>query len=860
MEPWAFADAMNRDEEKNPYKPFHPRPVDPKYHSDRGFVVEHTELDVTIDTKARSVRGKATHRVVPFHGARRVTFDADGLTITSVRVEGRAAKFETYDDAVHVIAPRKLKEARPVDVEIRYRARPRRGLYFVGPTKDQPKKPVQAWTQGEAEDHHAWFPGYDHPLNKTTWTVSAKVRDPLRVIGNGRLVEAKAAGKGWTRYTWAQERPQPLYLLALVIGAFEEKKESMDGLPLSFFVPKQKASMAHETFKNTANILSFFGKALDYPYPFPKYDQAVVTDFMWGGMENTSLTTVNERFLVDAKHRHDADPDGLVAHEAAHQWFGDLVTTRNWEHLWLNEAFATYFDALWHEEFHGRDRLEYEMKENASAYLAEDTQRYRRPIVTKDYVEPEDLFDRHTYQKGSLVLHLLRHELGDAAWWKAMRHYVQKHAWKNVETDHLRLAIEEATGRNLEWFFDQWVFGAGHPEIECQWSWDEKHRQVRLRIKQTQKVAGDTSHFRFKLDVRVWKDARTFKDESVEVRDQGRTFAFTARERPACVQVDPHGYVLKALKFEKDAQDWRFQLRHAASAHGRFEAANGLAKKGADPENVEALRRALLRDRFWAVRREAATALGRIQTDDARDALMKGAKDRDSLVRRAAAAALGNFVKDDVAVQALIDLVDKDASDFTKAAALGALGRTRHPKAFTVLRRNTRIKSHNDVVAGASLAGLADTRDARAIDVLTRFVQPKHDQFLRTQATIALGRLWEFLEPRNQKEVADDLRRLLRDGAHAQRRAVIAAMEHVRDGTLVADLQRVAESDAIGLLRNAARDARRRLVERLSDKARVGDLQKALDEVKQQSEKLAARVQVLEASAGVKPRSKARKR
>lgn len=841
--------SMHRDEpkEESPYRPFQPTPVEPKYGRDRGFAVTHTRLDLTIDTKAKTVEGSALIRILPFSALKEFELDAEDLHVRRVRVDGKAAEFDSHQRKLVVRPARRLKEAEAAEVQIEYDCRPRRGLYFVEPSKLYPKKPIQVWTQGESEDNHAWFPGYDHPNNKATSEVLLTVRDPLVAVSNGHLEGQKKARAGWTQYHWVQNVPQPNYLIAVVVGRFDEIQDKWRNVPLSYLVPVGRRDWGKETFKNTPQILEFFSKVTGYAYPFPKYAQAIIADFMWGGMENTTITTVNERFLIGPQHRDDANPDGLIAHEAAHQWFGDLITTKTWDHLWLNEGFATYFDALFHEHFYGRDWFQVEMVDNAAAYFAEDGERYRRPIVTRNYLEPEDLFDRHTYQKGSLVLHMLRKELGEDAWWKSIRHYVKKFEWKNVETGDFRIAIEEATGRNLEWFFDQWVMKAGHPDLEANWTYDSRDKFVKLNLKQGQKVVGDTPLFRLNLDVRIWSSAEKYVDQTVRMSKPQEAFYLPSGARPVAVQIDPDGWVVKKLTFTKEPKEWAFQLAHGESAYSRMEAADELGKKVNDPVTVPALAKALTHDKFWGVRRAAAHALGELRSLEARDALKAGLADKDPLVRRGVCSALGNFRDDRPAAELLLKALHRDRSDYVRAAALHALARTHDRRAFGELQRHLRRPSHNDVVASTALAAFTELRDLRCLPTLIQYTALGRPTYLRFSATVALGRLWEFADKRQQADIRDTFQRLLRDPLHGERRAALVALRSVPDPELTGLVEELSHSDPIGLLRNMARETLRLLHERMGAQTRLGDLRKQIEQIQADNKKLKAQVGDLEA-------------
>jgi aminopeptidase N len=850
----------NREDEKNPYKPFQPANVEPKFPRDRGFAVTHTLLRIKIDEKANTVEGTATLTVQPIHDLDRVELDAASMEIRSVTLGGKKVAFD-HDEPRLVLRPaKKLAEAKPVEVKIDYFARPRRGLYFIQPDKHYPKKPYQVWSQGESEDNHNWFPGYDYPNNKATSEAYIQVRAPYVAFSNGHLVGVEKKS-GWATYHWKQDAAQPNYLIAVVVGEFDEVKETWDGIPLHHFVPKGMKPWAVETFKQTANILAFFSRVTGYRYPYPKYAQAVIADFMWGGMENTSMTTVNERFLILPEHRDDADPDGLVAHEAAHQWFGDLITTKSWDHIWLNEGFATYFDALWHEGFHGKDLFQQELVDNADAYFAEDKEQYRRPIVTRTFAENEDLFDRHTYQKGSLVLHMLRTELGDGLWWKSIRHYVKKFEWKNVETSDLKIAIEEATGRSFDWFFDQWVYKAGHPEFEARWDYDDRAKFAKVTIKQTQKVVGETPLFRVPMKVWVWSSPKAHTEHEITITRTEESFFLPSPQKPVLVQLDPHGDVLKRLTFEKGTQEWAVQLEHAPDVAARIEACRALGKKASDPKATEALGNALRNDKFWGVRRAAAAALGEQATRIARDALATGIKDRHPRVRRGIGRSLGNFRHDEDAAQVLERMINAETkSDYVIAAALFGLAQTRTKRALPIIKRYLDKDSHNEILRTSVLAALPELRDEKVLDLALDRAKPGVHPYVRGAALNCLARMWDFVDKKRHDDIRDVFTNAIKDPSAPLRRAAYSACAEIPDAKIARRLALHLEGEPVGLLKKIARDSLRSMHERLGEQSRFGELRKQFEDLQGEHRKLLGRIAELEGRLKEPPKPKKTKK
>ena len=332
----------------------------------------------------------------------------------------------------------------------------------------------------------------------------------------------------------------------------------------------------------TPQMIRFFGEKIGQPYPYAKYAQVCVPDFLAGGMENITATTMTDSALGDEIAALEGDCDGLVAHELAHQWFGDLLTCKDWSHIWLNEGFASYFDALFAENDRGEDAFRLEMHGALEGYLGSDRS-YRRPIVEARYESSEDMFDGVTYAKGACVLHALRGLLGDRAWWKGIRGYVAAHKFEVVETDDFRKAMEAASGKDLKWFFDQWVYKAGHPELKVRWHYEDADKTVRVQVQQTQKLDDQTPLFRLPTTLEITEDAGKTRVVPIVIDGRSHEFVIPCATRPRMVQIDPEGWLIKELDFEKPAEENLFQLEHAACVLGRLDAAEALVKKAPGP-------------------------------------------------------------------------------------------------------------------------------------------------------------------------------------------------------------------------------------------------------------------------------------
>ncbi|PYQ62863.1 MAG: hypothetical protein DMF53_12075, partial [Acidobacteria bacterium] len=429
---------------------FAPEGTPARYMPTRQYDLQHLRLDLAFDWDARSVAGTATNTLVPLlPGVDSLVLYAAGLEVRKVRVNGAERPF-TLDPEAQTLTVRLDRGYGPQDrleVAVDYSAHPQAGLYFVGPDRGYPNKPRQIWSQGEADLNRFWFPSWDYPNDRTTTEMVATVKRPLMVVGNGKLLEVTDQPDGRRTYHWRMDVPHSTYLVSVAVGDFMRVADTWRDIPVEYYVPSgTDEATARRSFGDTPKILEFFSQVTGRPYPYAKYAQSAVVDFMWGGEENISATTQTASALHDARAEADHSSEGLVAHETAHQWFGDLITCEDWSNAWLNEGFADYFTALYKRHAHGEDAFAWEMDDLRSSYLREAERAYQRPIVTRRYADPFDMFDRHTYEKGALVLHMIHYLLGEEGWSRGIRAYVERFAGQTVTTADLQDALEKATG------------------------------------------------------------------------------------------------------------------------------------------------------------------------------------------------------------------------------------------------------------------------------------------------------------------------------------------------------------------------------------------------------------------------------
>jgi aminopeptidase N len=777
------------------------------YERDRPFAIDHLALDVTLDVAVKAIRAVArldVHRIDP--SAEEIGLDAVGFDVESVTLDGSPAKWR-YDGSTLVvsISPGRDKAR----LAITYRATPRRGLYFLEPDEHYPTRPRQVWSQCQEEDARHWLPCHDSPDIKMTTEVIAHVPHGWYALSNGTLTSSTKPKAGAFSYHWKMTDPHSSYLLTLVAGEFSELTDTANvgdrEIPLTYLVPKGREDDARRTFGRTPAMVRHFSEVTGVPYPWGKYAQVVVSDFIFGGMENTTATTLYEHVLLDERAALDISSDDLIAHELAHHWFGDYATCRAWYEGWLNEGFATFFEHVWREAHLGRDEYDHALKVDLASYLLEAHGRYRRAIVCQDYDAPLDLFDRHLYEKGGLVLHALRAELGDTLFWAGVRTYLEAHAGGIVETRDLQRAMEEVSGKSLGRFFDQWVHKAGHPEIDIVLTWERG--VLTVAAKQTQSTTdGVPGCFELPLDLDLGDADGSVARRTVRISERQQTFSLPVPQRPAFVVVDPGARIIGEVRIKAASDMLREQLSKAPTARGRWLAAQALARVD-HPTAVRSLGRTLADDAaFWATRAECAASLGKLRARESFDALTAVLSTKHPKVRRAVVDALGQF-KSAEALDAIRPYALRDDSYLVEAEAARALGRTRQPSAFDTLVELLDRPSWFDVVRAGAIDGLAALRDERAVPHMAARVRYGHPPRARRAAIMSLPKLT------GDKRTRETLELLLDDGDPLLRVDVVRALGELGDAKARPSLRDRLEVDLDPRVRRRIREVLRELAE-----------------------------------------------
>lgn len=855
---------------------FAPADQPPQYPSERLYDLQHLRLELYFDLRRRTVEGTATNVLVPLlPGLDHLVFHAAGLRIARVRLAGSAGELPFAVDAaaqtLTVRLPRAYDPQDRLEVAIDYSAQPKAGLYVVAPDRAYPDLPWQLFSDGEPNLNRYWFPSWDQPDDRATSELLATVEQPFEVIGNGRLVEVIDRPGGRRTFHWSMEQAHSTYLVSVVIGEFSHGGASWHGVPVDWYVPKALAARAPRAYGHTVDAMDFFSRITGRPYPFAKYSQAAVYGFLWEGMENISATTETVDTLRDGRAELDSSSDDLVAHELAHQWFGDLVSCRGWDQAWLNEGMATYFEALYRQHQAGEgaagdDALAWKLDESRVTYLREDRELYRRPLVTRRYVAPIRMFDAHTYDKGALVLHMLRDLTGEAGWWLGVHTYLARHALGTVTSRDLESAFEDASGADLGALFDQFVHGAGYPELKLRWEYQPAAGVVRIEVRQTQALDAETGLFSFPVEVAlIGGDGGAAAPATAATSFAGgaalRRVPMLARavqdlyvpspSRPRTVVFDPRGVLLKTMDFDKPAAEWIEQLRAPLPLAAQLDAARALAEhdpEAGGDEAVAALGEALRRHRFHGLRQVAAAALARIGSDAALAELRQGAADPDARVRAAVLAGFGGFPEHAELIAPLAHALESDASYRARAAAATALGRfeDRRGEVAPLLAKALAQRSFLEEVPRAAIRAMAEIGAPETFAQALRLARYGSPQPGRADAMMALAIDAARGGDAERQRARHVLEGFLDDPDFEVRRKAPAALGELGDPAAIPALQRSLRAEVQDEQRHPREDAIRRLRQGPAKPPPDHGLEERLRQLERANEVLQERLRLLQ--------------
>lgn len=593
-----------------------------KVSAKKDFDILHTDLDLSFDYLSQTVIGKADLLIKPFFYANQeLVLDAQDFEFGEIFfIQNKKSQLVTYDydgDKIHIHLPKRLTRADTFRIAFDYTAFPDRnsgggsqaitdtkGLYFIDPLDTVPNKPRMIWTQGETAHNSKWFPTIDSPNDKFTQLIKLTVSDTLVSIGNGELIKQESMGDGMRKDYWEMKLPHSAYLAAFAIGDFGKVEDQWEDIPLGYFVEKGYEKGAEKVFKNTPEMMGLFSELLGVKYPWPKYDQVVVRDFVSGAMENTTASIFMEELRLTEREAIDSEMDYIIAHELFHQWFGDYVTIESWANLTLNEGFANYSEFLWNEHKYGEDEAKLKLIAETENYFVE-AETKQVDLIRYDFIDAEDMFDSHSYSKGGAIVHMLREYLGAEAFYAGLHNYLVEHAFENVEVADLRMAMEKVSGEDLNWFFNQWFLDKGHPALHFEVDYSEPEN-ILISVTQLQDLE-TTPLYQLPLDV-SWYEGGERKSKQFMVNKVFQRFNLENGNPVDLVLIDEQKNLLAKKSLELTADQMRQQFKVSKFGIARYEALDSLAAWEALTE-LESILPNALEDEFWSVRESALSIL-----------------------------------------------------------------------------------------------------------------------------------------------------------------------------------------------------------------------------------------------------------
>lgn len=808
-----------------------------------------TRLDLRLDPAVVRVEGSVTLTFTPVvPKLQRLHLDAERLTITVVKdATGHDLTFTGGDNGLDVEFNPPLSPPETTWIRIEYRGEPAMGLYFIPSVKEDPEKAPIIWSQGEEEDNRYWFPGYDYPDDKGTAQINITTPQPYVVVSNGALARQDDNPDGTRTFHWVEKIPISTYLIALAVGEFDSLvQKTIDGLPVTYYCRKGEGEKLQRSLGETPGMIEFFAEKIGVPFPFEKYAQAIVPDFVYGGMENASLTIENERVLYgpEAADFYRDGANGLVAHELAHQWFGDLLTCRDWAHAWLNEGFATYFGDLWEEHRWGHDRFLLSMTGTLQGALGA-TRRYRRSTVHHQYDSPSDLFDGYAYSRGGAVLHMIHGILGDSLWWAGIHRYVTDNATRTVETEDLKRAFETVSGRDFDGFFNQWIYHGGHPELKIETSYGTDTKMLRIDVHQTQKVDAVTPVFDFPLDIE-WVTAQGRERRRVQIYEADNTFYFMTETAPVYILFDPDEWLLSRFEYKPPVSALVAQARDPDRVIARLRAVTALGEREKSPQIVGVLTTALRRDIQPAIRRAAADALAQLGGDDARDSLLTAWDDPDARTRNSVIYALAKFEGDKKVFDRLEALAKSNAIAPLRGSAVDAASMVDPDRAVPLARWALEQHTEKHTVEIDALSALERSKDPALTGLALRYIRPGNPTPIRAAAVRLIASVAEFeKDNRTLDKTRLALEVYLGDRNMNFRRPVMGALGKLHQDKSIPALERVERQSLQPSERQAARDAIG-AIRNKKPEDQPNTMAKKFDEATEDRKRLQERIETLE--------------
>ncbi len=681
------------------------------------FDLVNTKLEVKFDYQKQYLFGKATITLKPhFYPETELVLDAkqfDMHQVSLVTGEGTGEALNyTYDSLqLKINLGKAFTRDQTFKVYIDYTAKPNerksggsaainedKGLYFINPMGTDSSKPTQIWTQGETESNSCWFPTIDKPNQKCTEEIYITHLKKYVSLCNGVLVSSTNVNDTLVTDYWKMDLPHAPYLFMMAIGDFKIVQDRWRDIPVNYYVEKDYAAYAKQIFGNTPQMIEFFSQKLGFDFPWPKYSQVVVRDYVSGAMENTSATLHGEFIQRTPRELLDETHEEVISHELFHQWFGDLVTPESWSNIPLNESFATYGEYLWNEYKYGREYADFKFRDDYRQYMNEAKGK-NVDLIRFHYDDKEDMFDSHSYAKGGQVLHYLRKVVGDEAFFKSLELYLKTNQFKSVEIANLRLAFEEVTGTDMHWFFDEWFMNSGHPVVDVHYTYDRD--SVFVTVEQKHNTDNELT-YQLPFKVGVWQD-KTFNNYDFTLKRKSQTFAIAAASKPDLVDFDPERAVLCERKDNKTAANYIFEYHNAPYFSEQLEALRNLADMQKDSVSAKQILTEALNDKFYYLRQFAVT---RIEAG-----------------------------KDDSIWATIEHLAKEDKESAVRKEAIDKLSKSKDPSKYSVLFE-TAVGDSSYGVASAGLKALAEANSKKAMEIAKQMEGDKNSEIVNAVADV----------------------------------------------------------------------------------------------------------------------------
>ncbi|MEX2235272.1 MAG: M1 family metallopeptidase [Cyclobacteriaceae bacterium] len=668
----------------------------------RDFDALHYKVVLSLDPQKKILAGSNTITLRPLRSdLTEVILDAESLIVSEVLSGRESVPFNQSDSTITITLDRTYTHQDTMTFTVYYNlSEPVDGLRFIDALGD---RPLQVSSNCFPNNARQWIPCFDYPNDKVSQEMIITTDSKYKVLSNGKLVGKDSTSNGTITWHWKQEKPHATYLINLSIADYFVVNDSFGDLPVNYWVYKSMAGDVERVFGKTPYMIDFFSRIFNYTYPWDKYDQ-VISGYMGGGAEATSATLLGEGIVTDEHAEQDYPREYVIAHEIAHHWWGDLITSRSWEHTWLNESFGTYSEHLYTLHDKGVEEGAYDLLSKKRAYLDEAHNRFMRPIVNMGYEQAGDNFNRHTYEKGACVIHLLRYILGDDTFFRTISTFLHRHEFQPVTTYDFMKCVKDVSGKNMDWFFEQYFFRPGHPVFNVSKSWDESEKKLKIVIIQEQEKWEGVPIYM--IPVRIGIHTSTGKAvKEFWLKEKNEEISLELNSKPLMVRFDEGNYILKELTYEKSLDELLYQVNHD-DLTGRLWAVEELAAFSDDVRTIECWRETAIGDDFWAVRAAAIERISKFQGAKNISLLKKSTGDKSSRVRTAAVKALGSL-QDPSLKKFYKKIFRNDNSYAVKSETLLALGKCGNKTDISFIRQAGMQESYGDVVKKAAQKALA---------------------------------------------------------------------------------------------------------------------------------------------------------